>query len=93
VIWPVSVANLSQALLDCHALSLGAGCHIAVDQRVGQVERCGPELAEQVSGEPAFGCFNSRAGMVGHQPTDQWVGMLNVTEVARTVERVETRTM
>jgi hypothetical protein len=93
VIWPVSVANLSQALLDCHALSLGAGCHIAVDQRVGQVTRCGPELAEQVSGEPAFGCFNSSAGMVGHQSADQWVGVLNVAEVAGAVERVETRTM
>jgi hypothetical protein len=93
VIWPISVANLSQALLDCHALALRAGRHIAVDQRVGQVTRCGPELAEQVSGEPAFSCFNSSAGMVGHQPAYGWVGMLNVAEVARTVERVETRTM
>ena len=93
MIWAVPVTDLSQTPFDSDGLALGSGGHIAVDQRVTKITRCRGELAEQVSREPSFGRFSDGAGMVGHQPAYGWVGMLNVAEVARTVERVETRTM
>ena len=51
VLGAVAGADVGQALLDRHALSVGAGGHVAVDQRVGQVAWSRLELAGQVVGE------------------------------------------
>jgi hypothetical protein len=91
--WPIPMPDLGEPLLDCHGLAVGTGGHVAVDQCIGQATGGGPELAEQVSREPSFGCFNGGAGMVGHQSAHQRVGALNVAEVSGPVERVETGIM
>jgi hypothetical protein len=93
VIWAVPVTDLSQTPFDSDGLALGSGGHVAVDQRVPKITRCRPELAEQVSREPSFGRFKNCAGMVSHEPAHQGVGVLSITKIEGTIERVETTMM
>jgi hypothetical protein len=87
------VTDLSQPLVDEHGLALGPGGHVAIDQRVGKITWRGRELAEQVSREPAFRCFNDGTRMMSHQPRHQRAGALNIAKMAGTIKRMETAAM
>jgi hypothetical protein len=93
VIGAVPVTDLSETLLHGQGLTLGADRHVAVGQCVRQATSGGPELAEQVIGEPSFGRFNTSAGMVCHQPAQQRVRALNVAKMPGAVEWMEAAAM
>jgi hypothetical protein len=64
--------------------------HVAIDQRVGEVVWCGLELAAQLPGETAFSCFDDGAGMVGDQAAEHGLGVLDIAQIPRAVEGMET---
>ena len=85
----VAAPDVGQSLLDAHVLPVGAGGHVAVDQRVSEIARGGLELAGQVVGQAPLLGFDEGAGMVGDQAAHQVVGVLHVTQVAGAVEGME----
>ena len=70
-------------------MPVGAGDHVAVDQRVRQVVRGGLELAGEIGRETAFGGFVDGAGVVGDQAAEHRVGVVDIAEVAGAVEGME----
>jgi hypothetical protein len=69
--------------------SAGPYRHVAVDQRVSQVAWRRRELAGQLPGETSFFCLDDGAGMVGDQPADHGLGVLDIAQVSRAIEGVE----
>jgi hypothetical protein len=79
---------LGEPLLDRHGLAVRAGGHVTAGQYAGQRVRRGLELAAQDVRESAFFGFDDGAGMMGDQPAQQRVGMLDVAQVPGAIELV-----
>ena len=89
VCWPVSGTDVGQPLVDRHALSVRSCRHVAIDQRVSQVVWRGLELAGQLPGETSFSCLDDGAGMVGDQPAEHGLGVLDIAQVPRAIKGME----
>jgi hypothetical protein len=61
-------------------------CHVAVGQSVVELRIWCRELSGQLVGEPTFFGFEEGTRAMGYQDAQRRVGMLNVAEVAGTVD-------
>ncbi len=85
----VPLPDLRQAVAYVHRLPIRAGRHIAVDEGLGQVAWCGPELANKLTGETAFLCLGQCTGVVRNQSAQQRLSTFNAAEVPGAVQGME----
>jgi hypothetical protein len=81
--------DLTQPVSNPDPFPCGTRGHIAEGKRAGQVLRSRLELCSQFRGEAAFLGFDDRAPVMGDEAAQRRVGMENVPELARTVERMK----
>lgn len=89
----VPLPDLRQAVTDLHRLPVRASRHVAVDERLGQIAWCGPELADKLHREAAFLCLGQGAGVMRNQSAQQRLGTFDVAEVPGAVQGVESGDM
>jgi len=82
---------LGEPLFDRYELTVRAGGHVAVGQRVGKLLWRRFKLQAQGVGKSAFAGFDDGAGVVGDQPAEYGVGVLGVAQVPGAVELVQAR--
>ena len=85
----VAVVDLGQAVGYLDLVAVGTGGHVAEGQRVGQRLGRRGELAGQDAREAAFFGLDDGAGVVRDQAAQQGFGVLDVAEVAGTVQAVQ----
>ena len=87
----IAVMYLGEPLLDRHELAVWAGGHVTEGQHAGKHVRRRVELQAQDVGKSAFAGLDDGAGMMGDQPAQQGVGVLDVAQVPGAIELVQAR--
>jgi len=86
---PVAVVDLGEPPVHLYVFPVRARGYIAERQRIRERLRRWCELAAQHRGEAAFLGLDVRACVVGDQAAQQFVGVLDVSQVAGAVELVQ----
>ena len=87
--WAVACPYLRQTVVDSERVAVRARGHVAVGKCFGQAAWRDRELSEQDTTQAAFLCLDHSAGVVGDEAAKHVVGVLDVTEVSGSVERME----
>src|SRR5215472_17175431 len=85
----VARSYLGEAIMDREGIAVRARGYVAVGKRVGQCARGSGELLEQRSAQTAFLGLDDGAGVMRDETAQHRVGVLDIAEVAGSVERVE----